>query len=367
MSSPLLLFAVASVWAPADLGAVVMLDEIVPRPPPPPTPAGWRQIYGPVTNVPPAAPPPPPPPLAVALLHPENGTVKSTFPPFGTLAGGISGQCNAAFDPKAGWFYKVSGDGVLLTIDPRAGGQVVNKVTLSGGPDSNKGGETFLAGPDAEGLLYTAVPLSYTTYNILSYNTTSGQVKSVSTQPKGRMDGLGVCVGFVLDGALYYVFKDDLVKFDLVRKKVTTSIKAFPAPVAVDPAHPGSVLAITDGHKGNTSLSRFDLGSGVATELYTFNSTYYEHLCHCHLPLRAQDQADLAISADGKTAWTVLSYNDKPTHHESLITRGVFVLSVGDHSASLTSSAVAWKEKLPGFPRPGDSNPRIGNMAEIQV
>jgi hypothetical protein len=75
------------------------------------------------------------------------------------------------------------------------------------------GSETFLAGPSSAGLFYTAVPLTQTSYSILSYNVTSGEVASVSTQPKGQMDGLGVCVGFMLDDALYYVFKNDLVRY----------------------------------------------------------------------------------------------------------------------------------------------------------
>ena len=47
--------------------------------------------------------------------------------------------------------------------------------------------------------------------------------------------------------------------------------------------------------------------------------------CSC----RPQDQADLAVSNDGTTAWVVLSYNDKPNDkHASLITRAMFVLAV---------------------------------------
>lgn len=274
-----LLLASHSAVVLADLGAITILDGTPP-------PAGAQQsrrrrqrIFGPSAardsgsdGGPP--PQPPAPPLAVSLLHPENGTVKSTFPSFGTLAGGIAGECNAAFDATTGWFYKVSDKGELLTIDPRSAGQVVNRVQLTGGPDSNKGSETFLAGPDANGLLYTAVPLSYTTFNILSYNISSGEVTSISTQPKGNMDGLGICVGFMVDQDLYFVFKDDLVKYDTVKGgNVSVAIKEFPAPVALDPAQKGTVLAITEDHKGNTTLSRFDLSSGAATSLYTFNAT----------------------------------------------------------------------------------------------
>ena len=41
-----------------------------------------------------------------------------------------------------------------------------------------------------------------------------------------------------------------------------------------------------------------------------------------------QDQADLAVSADGSRVWVVLSYNSKPKDHRSGITRGAFVLDV---------------------------------------
>jgi hypothetical protein len=46
---------------------------------------------------------------------------------------------------------------------------------------------------------------------------------------------------------------------------------------------------------------------------------------------------------------------------------GVFVLSVKESSAALVSSAVAWREPIKGYPRPGDTNPRIGNMAEVSI
>ena len=94
---------------------------------------------------------------------------------------------------------------------------------------------------------------------------------------------------------------------------------------------------------------------------------YYRHLCHCSLPVRAQDQADLAVSGNGRHVWTVLSYNDKPVHHESLITRGAFVFDISGDTATLSSNVVAWKEKLPGFPRPDDSSPRITNIVELAM
>jgi hypothetical protein len=37
----------------------------------------------------------------------------------------------------------------------------------------------------------------------------------------------------------------------------------------------------------------------------------------------------------------ILNYNDKPSHHESTITSGVFVLDVSASSATLESSEVS--------------------------
>ena len=53
------------------------------------------------------------------------------------------------------------------------------------------------------------------------------------------------------------------------------------------------------------------------------------------------------------SALTVLSYNGKPTHHESLITRGLFVLdmSADGSSATLRSHDIAWTEGEPLEPR----------------
>ena len=88
---------------------------------------------------------------------------------------------------------------------------------------------------------------------------------------------------------------------------------------------------------------------------------YFQHLCHCSLPIRPQDQADLTVSADGKTVWVVLSYNDKPNqHHESLLTAGMFVLSVGETSAELLSTAEAWSEN------DAVKRPHIGAMEYLE-
>ena len=73
-----------------------------------------------------------------------------------------------------------------------------------------------------------------------------------------------------------------------------------------------------------SALVRVDLATGAKTELFKWNSTFYKKLCRCSLPIRAQDQADLTVSVDGRTVWVVLSYNDKPnSKHESLISRGM--------------------------------------------
>ena len=89
-----------------------------------------------------------------------------------------------------------------------------------------------------------------------------------------------VCVGFVYKGGLFYVVTDGLVRFDLGTHKVSNATTFFPAPMAFDPAHPGSMIAVTEASPGHTdggsggarypssALVRFDLGTGVKTELY---------------------------------------------------------------------------------------------------
>ena len=57
----------------------------------------------------------------------------------------------------------------------------------------------------------------------------------------------------------------------------------------------------------------------------------------------------------------MLSYNGKPTHHESLITRGLFVIdmSLDGSSATLRSHEIAWTQE--------DSEPRIESMGVFAV
>lgn len=58
--------------------------------------------------------------------------------------------------------------------------------------------------------------------------------------------------------------------------------------------------------------------------------------------------------------WVVLSYNDKPNaHHESLITRGMFVLKVAGDAATLESATEAWSEN------DVVKRPLIGSMAVV--
>jgi hypothetical protein len=270
--------------------------------------------------------PPPPPPgsppqvgeLAVAQLFVSNGTVAKHYPPFGKSGGGMTGACNAGFDPVLEVWHKTTSDGKILTVDARLG-EVVLSVDMQGGPQRSTGAETFLAGPDAAGLFYSAEPLTRTSYTILSYNVTSGAVEAVATLPKGDMAGIGVCVGFVVDSGLLYIYDNGLVRFDLVNHTVSPAIKDFVAPIRADPAHPGTFLGVSTregsgpddvGGPQVTALSRYEL-SGLSSsadppapkEIFVFNETYYHKLCHCTLPIRPQDQADMDISTDGSTVY----------------------------------------------------------------
>ena len=249
----------------------------------------------------------------------------------------------------------------MLTVEASSGA-VLHKVKLVGGPSREIGAETFLAGPDANGLLYSCEPLEQTHYSVLSYNTSSGEVNVVATPSKEQLAGIGVCIGFVdkKGNALYYTYKDGLVQMDLTTHNITpVASKIFIAPIRPDPTRPGTALGIISRDDSDnpgtvvTALSRLDLQSGNTTDLYVFNSSYYHHLCHCTLPLRAQDQADISISSDGKTVYVALSFNDKPVQHESLVTTGIFVMEIGadGNSASLVSEVVGWKQGNRSTPR----------------
>lgn len=201
--------------------------------------------------------------------------------------------------------------GKLLTVSAVTGA-VTKTSVLTGTVSPEPGTETFMAGPDVTGLLYTAAPLSYTSYTIFSYDPAAGVVRAVATVPKGELDGIGVCVGFVHRSGLFYIVNEGLVRFDLGTHTVTNVTDFFPAPVAFDPANPGSLIAVTEArpkHRDgsaavgypSSALVRVDLETGVKSELYVWNSTFYKRLCHCGLPVRPQDQADIAVSSDGAT------------------------------------------------------------------
>lgn len=85
----------------------------------------------------------------------------------------------------------------------------------------------------------------------------------------------------------------------------SSSSSSAAAAAAAAAAEVGGVVTT----ESTSVLARVDLITGQKTVLYKWNSTVYRHLCHCSLPIRPQDQADLAVSADGKTVWVVLSYN----------------------------------------------------------
>ena len=81
----------------------------------------------------------------------------------------------------------------------------------------------------------------------------------------------------------------------------------------------------------------------LTIDRYVWNSTAYRRKCYCDLPIRPQDPADIAVSGDGAMVWVVLSYNDTPNaKHESLITRGMFVLKIAGDTATLESATEAW-------------------------
>ena len=65
---------------------------------------------------------------------------------------------------------------------------------------------------------------------------------------------------------------------------------------------PGSLIAIQNTQPG-VELLRFDPHAGTTTTLLTLTSTSLGN------DLRAQDQASLAVSDDGTSAWFVASYN----------------------------------------------------------
>ena len=304
--------------------------------------------------------------LSIASLHQENGTVSRILPPFSASGGGLSGECNAGFDGLR--YYKNTADGYLHTVYAPTG-HVMGKVALRNHP-GKPGTETFLAGPDAEGNLWFAEPLEYTSYSIFKIDSITGVVTEVATLPKQQLDGIGVCVGAIAGNKLLYIVADTLVSFDLTSHNVTEISKGFYAPLALDPSHAGHILALHMGPavqepgapeapKKTAMLTRVDLSTGVATTLYTFDAAYYHHLCKCKLPIRPQDQADLAVSSDGTRAWAVLSYNEKPVPTKgSLLARGSFAFNVSESGASLVGHAFAWDDE--------SANARLGVMRWVR-
>ena len=178
--------------------------------------------------------------LSIASLHQENGTVSRILPPFSASGGGLSGECNAGFDGLR--YYKNTADGYLHTVYAPTG-HVMGKVALRNHP-GKPGTETFLAGPDAEGNLWFAEPLEYTSYSIFKIDSITGIVTEVATLPKQQLDGIGVCVGAIAGNKLLYIVADTLVSFDLTSHNVTEISKGFYAPLTLDPSHAGHILAL---------------------------------------------------------------------------------------------------------------------------
>ena len=150
------------------------------------------------------------------------------------------------------------------------------------------------------------------------------------------MDGIGDCIGGVLDGhntsVLWYQLaqghKHAMVFVDLKTMKEVQRVPGFYITVK-DPKMPGSLLAITNTEPG-VALVRLGPGSNTSTTIFVMKTTTLGS------DLRAQDQASLAVNDAGTRLWFAASYNVP----SGKLYRGIFTLALdaSGHNATLQSA-----------------------------
>jgi len=222
------------------------------------------------------------------------------------------------------------GGGDLLTIDIETCVVLRNK-TMTGTPHH----PPSLAYSEATGLSYGVIPYSYTEYGIFSYDAESGEVSQLNTMKKGTMDGIGNCIGGVLEWnnrtVLWYQLSQGhthtMVFVDLHTLQEVQRVPGFFITVK-DPNAPHSLLGLLNTEPG-VRLVRLSPATNRTTTLFSMNATSLGS------DLRAQDQASLAINDQGSRVWFAASYNTPSGE----LDRGVFTLELHSDSATLLSEA----------------------------
>lgn len=239
------------------------------------------------------------------------------------------------------------GGGDLLSIDIDTG-KVVSNITMVGTPHH----PPSLAFSERTGLAYGVVPYAYTEYGIFSYNLRSGAVTQLNTMKKGSMDGIGNCIGGVLElngtSLLWYQRSEGhnhtLLFVDLSTMQEVQRIPGFYM-TAEDPSQPGTLLGLTNTEPG-VALVRLSPMANTSTTLFSLRTTTLGS------DLRAQDQASLAVDDAGTTVWFAASYNTA----SGKLYRGIFTLGLaGDSNVTLKS-----QHKF--FGEPDDNTTIVGRI-----
>ena len=208
----------------------------------------------------------------------------------------------------------------------------------------------FAAWDDAIHKAWAVVPYSYTATGLFLLDYANATATKVADFPKKNTDGVGVCEGRVFTAktsgkkSLAYQFggtpNDELRVLDLDAGANYSQVAALPgfyAGLANDPLDATKLFAVVNVKNAGIDLVHIDPTDANATKtLLAITSTPNGRM------LRAQDQADFAVNADGTRAWLVASYNVD----DGKLVRGLFTVDVAADrsSASLVSTVEAFSD-----------------------
>ena len=278
---------------------------------------------------------------------------------FGGCAAGAACCVNPAVPTDTPTCYAVdacselsAGDlGVIVTIDAASGRALANASM------SAPYHPPFGAFSEADGVMLSLVPTDYFSLSLVAYDVATGAVEVRHTLEKGQLDGVAVCEGLVLSttNELVYAMSngdgDYLLAIDTGTYAVRTLADAFYGPLAEDPTAPGAILALHNIPKGGLELVRIDAATGAVSVVLRVASTSLGS------DLRAQDQAGLAIAADGSAGWFLASYNLP----DGSLARGMFTVAIDAQSGNATLVDEQWA--FGGDATGGDgAHPWIGKL-----
>jgi len=336
---------------------------------------------------------------SIATLDETNGTILSTTPAIYFSDDGVMPGCNAAAAPADGVYWKTAP--LEATFEDANASAYHNCAGCVGGPGhccadpttpsmtptcfktacdkipAGAAGEVFSLGIDAAtGAVasnktfalpavsppfsawdasiekaWTVVPYSYTEAGLFLLDYANATATRVSTFAKGATDGIGVCEGRVFTAAdtgakaLAYQFggglADELRVVDLSDGgdySIVHTLPGFYSGLANDPKDASKLFGVVNVKNHGLELVHFDpTNANASTTLLKIANTSLGRM------LRAQDQADFAVDANGDRAWLVASYNVDPG---GKLVRGLFTVDVAADrsSASLVSTVEAFSD-----------------------